>query len=84
MPSTFPCPECGEYHYHKSHSKNFYERVRKILLKQRFYRCHRCGYRGWEKRISLSEKFTFKCLIIYIVIIILASFVGILCKSLLL
>lgn len=83
MPSTFPCPNCGEYHYHKSHSRNFYERIRKLLLKQRVYRCHRCGYRAWERKTTLSRKLTLKKVLLYIVVLIISSLFGMLFKLLL-
>jgi ribosomal protein L44E len=84
MPSMRTCPKCGEYHYHKSHSKNFYERTRKKILNQRRYRCHRCGYRGWERRFSIGhEKLTLKKALIYLLVIVIASFVGIIFKSIL-
>ena len=80
MPSTFPCPQCGEYNYHKSHSKNIFERAKKVLLKQRIYRCHRCGYREWERRIAISKGLTLQRFLFYIGVIIIASFIGMLCE----
>jgi predicted RNA-binding Zn-ribbon protein involved in translation (DUF1610 family) len=82
MPSTFPCPKCGEYHYHKSHSKNYVERLRKIVLKERSYRCHQCGYRGMERKVNISKKFTKKHLLYYSGVFLTAILVGILCQFL--
>lgn len=84
MPSMQSCPMCGEHHYHKSHSKNFYERIRKKILNQRLYRCHRCGHRGWEKRSTIShEKMTLKRALLYLVVVLIASLVGLIFKSIL-
>ena len=80
MPSTFPCPKCGEYHYHKSHSKSTYEKARKKLLRQRVYRCHRCGYRSWERKKSISSTLTPRMKMFYGIALILAILVGFLCK----
>ena len=82
MPSTFPCPKCGEYHYHKSHSKNKWEHLRKRLLNQRVYRCHMCGYRGWEKKRSISRTMTPRTIVTYVLVGIVASFIGYLCQYL--
>jgi len=81
MPSIYPCPECGEYHYYKSHSRNLYERIRKKLLKQQLYRCHRCGYRGWEKILN-DQNFTSENYIVYFIVAVAAFFFGLLFKAL--
>lgn len=80
MPSTFPCPKCGEYHYHKSHSKTTYERLRKKIFRQRIYRCHMCGYRAWERQRAISHMLTKRQVILYIIAGIMATFLGYLCK----
>ncbi len=82
MPSMYECPKCGEYHYHKSHSKNLYERIRKNMLNQRIYRCHRCHFRSWEKRIVISgNQLTTRKIILYLLVVIIASLIGLLFKS---
>ncbi len=48
------CPQCGSSRIRKSHSKNFRERLKK-LLRQRAYRCHDCNWRGILK--SKSSRF---------------------------
>jgi len=76
-----PCPQCGEYHYHRSHTKNDYERIRRFVLKQRKYRCHKCGYKGWEKTRSLDKGSLVKSLVLYGAVIVIAVIVGFLTKS---
>ncbi|MBN2008980.1 hypothetical protein JW960_06525 [candidate division KSB1 bacterium] len=76
MPSTFPCPKCGEYHYHKSHSKGTLEQLRKKLLNARVYRCHMCGYRAWERKKSISKIFTPRMMLRYALACVIACVVG--------
>ena len=81
MPSMLPCPKCGEYSYHKSHTKNFYERIRKNIFKQRPYRCHDCSYRGWSRISLLHPKFSLKKLVIYLAVFFIAVIVSIILKG---
>ena len=84
MGSILQCPKCGEYNLHKSHSKNRYETIRKMLLNQRTYRCHSCNYRGWERRRRQGDKLTLKKVLLYFAVFIIASFVGLIIKTILL
>ena len=80
MPSMIPCPSCGKYRYHKSHTRNIYERMRRLLLRQSPYRCHECGYRGWVSKSLLKKKTTLKEFLLYLVIFIIAVLVGMIMK----
>ncbi len=80
MPSTYPCPKCGEYHYHKSHSRGNVEKLRKRFLRQRIYRCHVCGHREWERQKSISSTITPRLLLTYLAVGVFASLVGFLAK----
>ncbi len=83
MPSTIPCPKCNEYAFHKSHTRNLYERLRKRLLRQQTYRCHSCGYRGWIRIRVLKPRPTFRQLLIYLLVFMLAILVSLGLKRLL-
>lgn len=83
MPSIYPCPKCGVFHYHKSHSKNFYERLRKALLNDRVFRCHKCGYRGWIRVRKIQLETNRRMIYIYIFVLFAASFLGMMLKSML-
>jgi len=72
MPSMIPCPKCGEYSFHKSHTRNRYEKIRKRLLHQQPYRCHKCGYRSWVTRNVLKSKPSSKQILIYVGVFIIA------------
>jgi len=84
MPSMLACPECGKYQFHKSHTKNSYERFRKFFFRQRPYRCHSCGYRGWVSQSVLKPKKTLKDWLIYVVVLIVAILVSLFLKNFLL
>ncbi|MBN1154071.1 hypothetical protein JXB12_04040 [candidate division KSB1 bacterium] len=75
------CPRCKEFDYHRSHAKTDYERLRKIIFKQRKYRCHSCGYVGWEKSRSLDKRSVLKTVFLYATVILIAMLVGILSRS---
>ena len=81
MPSLLPCPACGKYHFHKSHTKNFYEKSRKKILSQHPYRCHNCGYRTWTKSSILKPKATFKQALIYFIVFVVAVLISIILKN---
>lgn len=83
MPSIYPCPKCGEYHYHKSHARDWYERLRKSLFNHRVFRCHECGYRGWIRISKLKGRAEKRMVFIYIVVLVIASLVGMALKSML-
>jgi hypothetical protein len=40
------CPDCNDV-LHRSHSRSFHEKLIKAVSRQRLYRCHECGWRGW-------------------------------------
>jgi len=81
MPSTIPCPKCGEFSFHKSHTKNKYEKTRKEILKQRPYRCHTCGYRSWISKNILKPKQNIKQTILYLAVFIIATLVSYFLKN---
>ncbi len=83
MPSIYPCPKCGEYHYHKSHTKSIYEKLRKNFLKDRVFRCHKCGHRGWIRIRKLKLQNNRKMIYIYILVLFAASVFGMMLKSVL-
>jgi len=81
MPSTNPCPKCGEYSFHKSRTKNFYEKTRKKITRQQPYRCHDCGYRGWISSKILHSTFTNKQIIVYAIVFVVAVIFSLVLKS---
>jgi predicted nucleic-acid-binding Zn-ribbon protein len=81
MPSMIPCPKCTEYSFHKSHTKNLYEKTRKKLFRQQPYRCHKCGHRGWVARSILKPKPSAKQILIYVGVFILAIIFSIILKK---
>ena len=83
MPSIYPCPKCGAYHYHKSHSKDLYEKLRKMLLNDRVFRCHKCGYRGWIRIRKMKLANNRRMIYIYIFVLVAASVLGMMLKSVL-
>ncbi len=84
MPSMIPCPVCGKYQFHKSHTRNFKEKARKFILHQRPYRCHNCGYRGWISQRALKPKKTIKDYLIYVAVLIIAILVSLFMRNFLL
>lgn len=44
------CPRCGKMNLHRSHSRTFGEKLRKLTTLRRPYRCHSCGWRGWVRK----------------------------------
>lgn len=81
MPSLIPCPKCNEYSFHKSHTKNLYEKLRKRFLRQQPYRCHNCGFRDWIAKSILKPKPTAKQFVVYIFVFILAILFSLLLKN---
>ena len=81
MPSMISCPKCGEYSFHKSHTKTSYEKLRKSLIRQQPYRCHKCGYRSWIARSVLKPKPSPKRILIYVGVFVLAILFSMLLKS---
>lgn len=80
MPSMMPCPVCGKYRFHKSHTRNIREKLRKHFLHQQPYRCHACGYRGFVSRAVLKSKKDAKQYLLYLAVIIIAIIVSILMR----
>jgi len=81
MPSMNPCPKCGVYSFHKSHTKNYYEKSRKRLLRQQPYRCHDCGYRGWISNKALHPRLTAKKIIFYTIVFFISIIFSLFLKS---
>jgi len=81
MPSMIPCPKCGEYVFHKSHTKNAYEKIKKRLLRRQPYRCHKCGYRGWVARSVIKPKITLKQILIYVGVFLIAIIFSMILKN---
>ena len=81
MPSMTPCPKCGEYVFHKSHTKNSFEKARKRFFRQQPYRCHGCGYRGWVARTVIKQRITFKQVLLYLGVFVIAVIVSLLIKN---
>jgi hypothetical protein len=50
------CPKCGSPRVHRSHSRNTWERLRKIVTSKRPHRCQACGWRGWGHEISSAAR----------------------------
>lgn len=51
------CPTCGSGGaVHRSSARTWWERWRKRLTEKRPYRCHACGWRGWD--IDFGPRFT--------------------------
>lgn len=84
MPSLNPCPECGEYSFHKSHTRNFYERTRKMVFHQQPYRCHDCGYRGWVSSKILHSRLTARQIVIYAIVFLVSIIFSLFIKNFLL
>ena len=84
MPSQLPCPKCGAHEFHKSHTRGYYEKLRKNLFHQQPYRCHQCGYRGWISASFLKPRKTLKDRLIYLFVLLIAIFVSLLLKNFLL
>jgi predicted RNA-binding Zn-ribbon protein involved in translation (DUF1610 family) len=49
--SGYDCPKCGSPSLFRSRHRSFLEMVRKNMSARRPYRCHKCGWRGWLKKI---------------------------------
>jgi hypothetical protein len=43
------CPTCQGSDVHRSHARSFAERMRKSMTHERLFRCHGCGWRGWQE-----------------------------------
>jgi hypothetical protein len=41
------CPSCITARVHRSHARNFRERMRRKRSPERLFRCNQCGWRGW-------------------------------------
>ena len=41
------CPSCISARVHRSHARNFVERMRRTMGPERLFRCDACGWRGW-------------------------------------
>lgn len=81
MPSLLACPNCGEFEYHKSHSRNIFERIRKTFLHQRPYRCHNCNFRGWILIKVATANLSTKNVVLYFSVLIISIVVGLIVGS---
>lgn len=43
------CPACSSIRIYPSRLRSAMERVRRALTDRQPYRCHACGYRGWNE-----------------------------------
>ncbi len=73
-----PCPKCGHWTLHRSHSRNVIERTFRNLLPYRPYRCTGCEWRGWLHKSAGRNKVPFfKNLLFYIFVLLVAIWVSI-------
>jgi len=42
------CPGCRSSNVHRSHAQTLLERARRSVSHKRLFRCHSCGWRGWQ------------------------------------
>jgi hypothetical protein len=42
------CPACRGTDVHRSRTRSLAERLRKSMTHERLFRCHACGWRGWQ------------------------------------
>lgn len=56
MPSSNPCPECGEYSLYRSKAKTLKEKITRRLTRYRLYRCRECKWRGWLRKPRYSSR----------------------------
>jgi hypothetical protein len=81
MASTVTCPECGSSEFHRSHVRNTLERLRKNTFKQSPYRCHSCNHRVWLNVKIITPKRGSKRAVLYLMILIISTVVGIIVGS---
>ena len=85
MQAAKHCPQCGEYNLYRSRSRNFMEKIIKILVPYKTYRCHNCNWRGWmSKRKMTGERPFLHTLLFYTGIFIITLIVALLLQSVLL
>jgi predicted nucleic-acid-binding Zn-ribbon protein len=84
MPSKLPCPRCGEFRFHKSHAKTYFNKLKKLIIRKRPYRCHQCGYKTWVKSSILKSKTTIRDLLVYLAVFIIAVIMSLFLKKYLL
>ena len=46
------CRQCQSDKIRRSRTRNTWEWVRKEITHKRPYRCHACGWRGWERDVG--------------------------------
>ena len=75
---SFPhikCPSCSEVSsLRKSRPKNTKERLYRATRLVEYYRCRKCGWRGWKINWSLSSKAIHK-IVIYVLLALLSAFI---------
>jgi len=81
MPSKLPCPRCGEFRFHKSHTKTYIQRLKKLILRRRPYRCRQCGYKTWVKTSIIKPKATVNDWLIYFAVFILSVIMSLILKK---
>ena len=74
---SLPCPKCGHWTLHRSHSRNAIERALRSAIPYRPYRCTGCSWRGWLHRSSGKSKAPLiKNLLFFIFVLIIAIWVS--------
>ena len=72
-----PCPKCGKWTLHRSHSRNVVERAFRATLPVRPYRCTSCSYRGWLSKAHGKSKAPFiKTFVFYTIVLLIALWVS--------
>jgi predicted RNA-binding Zn-ribbon protein involved in translation (DUF1610 family) len=49
--SGYDCPKCSNPSLFRSRHRGMFEFIRKNMSNLRPYRCHKCGWRGWLKKM---------------------------------
>ena len=49
--SGYDCPKCGSPSLFRSRHRGVMEMIRKNMSDKRPFRCHKCGWRGWLKKV---------------------------------
>jgi len=77
-----PCPKCGETRLYRSHARNGVEQLIRRFLPLKLYRCHDCQWRGWiSKRKLKAMPGLAQSVGFYLLVVLIALFVGIMMKQ---
>jgi transposase-like protein len=69
------CPTCkGENSLRNSRPRNLKEKIIQSLPFIEIYRCKKCGWRSWKFNYTISSR-GLKKILLYILLMILASFI---------